>query len=42
MPLDATDSEQAIFSQEIKVKVTRSLTLVSFERESLVEYAYQI
>ena len=29
----------AIFSFKVKVKVTRSLTLVSFERASLVEYA---
>ena len=31
--------QKAIFSFEVKVKVTRSLTLVSFERMSLVEYA---
>ena len=30
------------FSIKVTVKVTRSLTLVSFERVSLVEYAYQI
>ena len=33
---------KAIFSFKVKVKVTRSLTLVSFERASLVEYACQI
>ena len=30
--------EKVIFSFKVKVKVTRSLTLVSFERASLVEY----
>ena len=34
--------EKAIFSFKVKVEVTRSLTLVSFERASLVEYACQI
>ena len=34
--------EKAIFSFKVKVKVTRSLTLMSFERASLVEYACQI
>ena len=34
--------EKAIFSFKVKVKVTRSLTLVSFGRASLVEYACQI
>ena len=34
--------QKAIFSYKIKVKVTRSLTLVSFERASLEEYACQI
>ena len=33
---------KAIFSFKVKVKPTRSLTLVSFERVSLVEYACQI
>ena len=33
---------KAIFSFKVKVKVTRSLTLVSFERASLVEYTWQI
>ena len=33
--------EKAMFSFKVKVKVTRSLTLVSFERASLVEYACQ-
>ena len=31
--------QKAIFSFKVKVKVTRSLTLVSFERASLLEYA---
>ena len=31
-----------IFSIKVTVKVTRSFTLVSFERVSFVEYAYQI
>ena len=34
--------QRAIFSLKFKVKVTRSLTLVSFERVSLVEYACKI
>ena len=34
--------QKAIFSLKVKVKVTRSLTLVSFERVSLVEYACQV
>ena len=34
--------KKAIFSFKVKDKVTRSLTLVSFERASLVEYACQI
>ena len=34
--------QKAIFSFMVRVKVTRSLTLVSFERVSLVEYACQI
>ena len=34
--------EKAIFIFKVKVKVTRSLTLVSFERVSLVVYACQI
>ena len=38
----ATESKQAIFSTQVKVKVTRSSTLVSFERALLVEYACQI
>ena len=42
MPPAATKSKKAIFSAKVKVKVTRSLTLVSFERASLVEYACQI
>ena len=42
MPPAATKSKKAIFSTKVKVKVTRSLTLVSFERASLVEYACQI
>ena len=32
----------SIFGFKVKVKVTRLLTLVSFERASLVEYACQI
>ena len=38
----ATESEKAIFRTKVKVKVTMPLTLVSFERVSLVEYASQI
>ena len=34
--------QKAIFSFKVKVKVTRSFTLVSFERASLVEYVCQI
>ena len=34
--------QKAIFSFKVKVKVTRSLTLVWFERASLVEYECQI
>ena len=34
--------EKVVFSFKVKVKVTRSLTLVLFERASLVEYACQI
>ena len=33
--------QKAMFSFKVKVNVTRSLTLVSFERVSLVEYACQ-
>ena len=39
LPLSATKSKKAIFNFHVKVKVTRSLTLVSFDRVSLVEYA---
>ena len=42
MPLAATKSNLAILSIKVRVKVTKSLTLVSFERVSLVEYACQI
>ena len=42
MPPAATKSKKAIFSFKVEVKVTRSLTLVSFKRASLVEYACQI
>ena len=42
MPPGGNKVEKAIFSFKVKVKVTRSLTLVSFERASLVEYACQI
>ena len=38
----ATKSEKAIFSFKVNVKVTRSLTLASFARASLVDYACQI
>ena len=34
--------KKTIFSTKVKVKVTRLLTLMSFERASLVEYACQI
>ena len=33
--------QKAIFNFKVKVKVTRSLTLMSFERASLVEYAFK-
>ena len=39
MPPAATKSKKLFFSLKVKVKVTRSLTLVLFERASLVEYA---
>ena len=42
MPPAATKLKKAKFSFKVKVKITRSLTLVSFERASLVEYACQI
>ena len=42
MPPAATQSKKAISSFKVIVKVTRSFTLVSFERVSLVEYACQI
>ena len=35
-------SKKAIVSAKVKVKVKRSLTLVSFKRASLVEYVCQI
>ena len=41
-PQRQQNRKKAIFSFKVKVKVTRSLTLVSFERASLVEYAIQI
>ena len=41
-PAASAKTEKAIFSMKVKVKVTRSLTLLSFERASLVEYACQI
>ena len=34
--------QKAFFGSKVKIKVTRSLTLVSFERASLGEYACQI
>ena len=37
MPPAATESEKAIFSMKVKVNVTRSLTMGSFERASLFE-----
>ena len=42
MPPAATKSKKLFLASKVKVKVTRSLTLVSFERVSLVEYACQI
>ena len=39
---EATKSQKADFSIKVKVKVTKSLTLVSFESASWVEYACQI
>ena len=39
---DGNKVEKAIFSFKAKVKVTWSLTLMPFERASLVEYACQI
>ena len=42
MPPVAKKVQKAILSFKVEVKVTRSLTLVSFERASLVEYACQI
>ena len=38
----ASKSGKTTFSMKAKVKVTRSLTLVSLEKASLVEYTYQI
>ena len=35
-------AQKAIFIFKVKVKVTRLLTLMSFERASSVEYVYQI
>ena len=42
LPSVASRSEEAIFSQKVTVKITRSLTLVSLERKSLYEKACQI
>ena len=42
MPPAATKSQKSIFSVKVKVKVTRSLTLMSFERASLDKYACKI
>ena len=42
MPPAATKVQKGIFGFKVKVKVTKSLSLVSFERASLVEYACQI
>ena len=41
IPSMVTKTEKDIFSVKVKVKVTRSLTLMSFGRASLVEYACQ-
>ena len=41
-PPAATKSELAIFSIKVTDKITRPLTLVSFERVSLIEYTCQI
>ena len=38
MPQTAKKVQKTILSIKITLKVTRSLTLVSFERASLVEY----
>ena len=38
----SNEVQKAIFNFKVKVKVTRSLTLMSFERATLVEYACQI
>ena len=37
MPPAATKSENAIFSIKVTVKITRSMTLLPFERALLVE-----
>ena len=42
MPKAATKTIHVIFSLKAKVKVTRSLTLLSFEKVSLVEYKCQM
>ena len=42
MPPATTKSKKAIFRATVKVKVTRSLTLVPSERASLVEYEVSI
>ena len=42
MPPAVTKSKKAIFRAKVKVKFIRSLTLVSCERVSLVEYSCQI
>ena len=39
---DSNKVQRDIFSFKVKVKVTKSLTLVSFKRASLAEYACQI
>ena len=41
-PCQQQNLKKAIFSIKVKVKVTRSLTWVLFERASLVENAFQI
>ena len=42
MKQEAPNPKLAIFSIKVTNKVTKSLTLESFERVSLDEYAYQV
>ena len=39
---DKTKSEKDTLNEKVKVKVTRSFILASFEKASIVEFAYQI